>query len=210
MGYLIKWEAEAERSQAHNASVRLLGWLAEHADNGSIVESQLGLTTSIEIADANGNLRNLEVSITGRADRIEFAANGVTVYDFKTAQKADKRSDVLAGIQLALYTLMIEQGTYEVGNERKKLESDEKVAGAALVYLRLDSPLGNGLPQEEFAEAGAHDRTNKKATVEQRIAHAARVIVNEEFATNPDTFKCGYCEVRFLCPAAPQGRQVLS
>lgn len=210
MGYLIKWEAEAERSQAHAAAVRLLGWLAKHADNGSIVESQLRLEKDIVISDRDGNERIVAVGINGRADRIEFSANGVTVYDFKTAQKAEKRSDVLSGIQLALYTLMIEQGTFEEGGEVKSLGPDEVVAGSALVYLRLDDKTNPEMPQEEFAEAGAHDRSNRKASLENRITNATQVIVNENYVTNPDTFRCGYCEVRFLCPSAPQGRQVLS
>lgn len=210
MGYQIAWEANAERSQAHEASVRLLGWLAEHADNSAIVESQLSLTKSIVIADSQGNSREVEISISGRADRIEFAADGVTVYDFKTAQKELKKTEVLKGIQLALYTLMVQEGEYEKNKEKRRLDSQTSVKGAALVYLRLNDGAHEELPLVQFAENGAHDRANKNATVGQRLASAAQIIVNEQYATTYTEFGCARCEVRFMCPAVPQGRQVLS
>lgn len=210
MGYEIKWEAEAERSQAHNASVRLLGWLAQHADSSAIVESQLSLTKLVSISDTQGNERDVKVSITGRADRIEFAADGVTVYDFKTSQKELKKTEVLKGIQLALYTLMVQEGEYEQNKEKRRLDADTPVKGAALVYLRLNDSASEELPLVQFAEQGAHDRANKNATVDQRLASAAQIIVNEQYATTYTEFGCSRCEVRFMCPAVPQGRQVLS
>jgi hypothetical protein len=54
-----------------------------------------------------------------------------------------------------------------------------------------------------------HDE-NSDTPLVQRIGQAALVILDEKYEARYDEQKCKSCKVRMLCPAAPEGKQVLS
>ena len=208
MGFETPWEKDYQRTQAHVVSERLLAWLMSRGDVESIAESKLTVTTNVTVADSSGDTQSIEISILGFADRIEFRADGIVVFDYKTGKDPEKRLDLPKNLQLALYAFMISNGTYTRNGEEVSLSADDTVQGAGLIQLRSEEPAAPGLPLVQQVGVGAHDSKNK-ITLEERMAAVAQIIRDENFVAKPDDFTCKYCSVRFLCPAQAEGRQVL-
>lgn len=205
MGYDVEWEAAREREQARDASARLLSWFLDHSTARAEVEAQLGCTTRVPRSDGTGEI---EVSLTGWADRIEISMDGAVIYDFKTGGKSLGNLDLARHLQLALYEFMLTHGHYTAGGAQAKL--DVPVTGAALVMLRLDSGEDDGKPLVQQVAPGAHDAARNVTPLAQRIAAAAEIVLDERYETKYSDSTCRRCDVRFLCPASPDGRQVLS
>ena len=194
------WESDFEKSQAFDASLRLLNWFTEHSENEALAETKL--TYRGEVVDETGD--KYDLSITGYADRIEFSVDGVTIYDFKTSKKLVTKKELGVNIQLALYSYLLEHGKYVVSDTEKTLAPDQKVSGAALVQLR------NGeaeMPEVQLLKAGVHDE-NSEVPLETRINRAAVKVISEHFEANYEENQCRICKVKPLCPLMPQGRQV--
>ncbi len=208
MGFETPWEKDYQRTQAHVVSQRLLAWLMSRGDVESIAESKLSVRTHVTLADPTGETQSLEISLLGFADRIEFRADGVVVFDYKTGKDPEKRLDLPKNLQLALYAFMISNGTYTRDGQESSLDADATVQGAGLIQLRSEEGDAPGLPLVQQVGIGAHD-SKSKVTLEQRMAAAAQIIRDENFVAKPDDFTCKYCSVRFLCPAQAEGRQVL-
>ena len=208
MGFETPWEKEYERSQAHLVSERLLAWFMSRGDVESISESKLKVTTTVTLADADGEAQSIEVSIVGYADRIEFRTDGVVVFDYKTGKKPEKANDLEKNIQLALYTFMISNGTYTRDGVEISLGDDAAIAGAGLIQLRSMQSDNQSLPLVQQVGVDAHDLKNK-ISLEERLAAAAQIIRDEKFVATPGEFTCKFCSVRLLCPAKAEGRQVL-
>ena len=208
MGFETPWEKDYQRTQAHVVSERLLAWLMSRGEVESISESKLKVTTNVTLADASGETESIEVSIVGYADRIEFHADGVVVFDYKTGKKPEKSADLPKNIQLALYTFMISNGTYVRDGNEVSLGDNASVQGAALIQLRSTSPDTIELPLVQQVGVDSHN-AKSKVSLEERVAAVAQIIREEKFVAKPDEFTCGWCSVRFLCPAQAEGRQVL-
>ena len=204
LGFDTKWESVYQRSQAHAASVRLLSWFIDHCDTRSVAESDLSLQT--QLATPQGD--TIAVSLTGRADRIEFQVNGVVIYDFKTGKNAVKSSDLPRNLQLALYAFMLENGHYSDKGELKTLESDESVSGAALIHLRLPESGNEEFPQVQQVAKGSHDEKSN-VSLNDRLVAAAQIVLDERYEARYEVNRCSRCAVRFLCPQSPEGKQVL-
>lgn len=200
LAFEAKWESIKERQQAHEASVRLLNWFNSHNEIDSLTETELHYVK--EVVDVEGNSHRIQLS--GYADRIEFDVDGVMIYDFKTSRKLVEKKELARNIQLALYSYLLENGTYKVDQERLTLNENEHVQGAALVQLRNGK---SDQPEIQKLKAGQHDEVSEKTLIE-RIDEAALVIARETYKTRYDEQSCKRCPVRFLCPAAPEGRQV--
>lgn len=208
MGFETPWEKDYQRTQAHVVSQRLLAWLMSRGDVESIAESKLSVRTHVTLADPTGETQSIEISLLGFADRIEFRADGVVVFDYKTGKDPEKRLDLPKNLQLALYAFMISNGTYTRDGQQLSLDEDATVQGAGLIQLRSEEGDAPGLPLVQQVGIGDHD-SKSKITLEERMAAAAQIIRDENFVAKPDDFTCKYCSVRFLCPAQAEGRQVL-
>ena len=208
MGYETPWEARVMREQAGEVAQRLVAWLADQGDVRSVAESGLELQTTLSVAREDGTSRDIEVRINGRADRIEFQADGVVVYDFKTGKRPLDAKKVTTNIQLALYAYLIEHGNYEDADGQHQIGSDVPVKGSALVQLRNADKVIAELPIVQFAKADEHD-LDSEVTLEQRLTDAAIVVLDEQYVAKYEERKCSRCPVSIVCPAVPAGRSML-
>lgn len=200
INYEAAWEAKRERLEAHDASVRLVNWFAEHQNIEAVAEAQVGMNLSV--TDDDGV--EYAVQISGYADRIEFAVDGVKIYDYKTSKKVVAKKELASNVQLALYTYLLQNGFYKTGDQKQQLDPGTEIDSAALIQLRNGSP---EFPEIQELKAGQHDE-NSDVKLSDRIKNAALVIAQEKFETKYDHNSCSYCPVRTLCPAMPEGRQV--
>ena len=206
MPYEADWISTNERQQAGLAAERLLNWFQANADVRSIAESTLEFATTLPVTDSDGSTREISIKITGSADRVQFNADDILVYDYKTGRKAT--TNIQKNVQLALYSYLVENGTFSDGDRKLTLEPGQTVTGGALINLRLEDKSQPGMPQIQQVANGTHDLKNDVPLVE-RLANAAAIILDERYEARPDTGRCDYCAVRMLCPAQSEGRQVL-
>ena len=206
MPYEANWISTNERTQAGLAAERLLNWFQKNADVRSIAESSLEFETTLPVTDADGSTRDILIKITGSADRVQFNADDIMVYDYKTGGKPTK--NIQKNVQLALYSYLVENGTFSDGENKLTLEPGQTVTGGALINLRLEDKSQQGMPQIQQVANGTHDLKNAVPLVD-RLANAAAIILDERYEARPDTGRCDYCAVRMLCPAKSEGRQVL-
>jgi ATP-dependent exoDNAse (exonuclease V) beta subunit len=209
MGYEAEWESSRERNAAHDASVRLLTWMLDHKDQVSITESGLSWKTKIAVESPDGSSRDVDLAITGRADRIEFTEDGIMIFDFKTSKDGKKSKDLFKDVQLALYTYLLENGNFTKAGEEVSRESEQPVKGAALVQLRVGEKDNADLALVQQVSPETHDE-NSTIALDQRIGQAALVVLDERYEARYEDQKCKLCKVRTLCPATPEGKQVLS
>jgi len=160
----------------------------------------------LPVTDSDGSTREISIKITGSADRVQFNADDIVVYDYKTGRKAT--TNIQKNVQLALYSYLVENGTFSDGDNKLTLPPGQTVTGGALINLRLEDKSQPGMPQIQQVANGTHDLKNDVPLVE-RLANAAAIILDERYEARPDTGRCDYCAVRMLCPAQSEGRQVL-
>jgi superfamily I DNA/RNA helicase/RecB family exonuclease len=209
MGYEAQWESSRERAAAHDASVRLLTWMLAHKEQTSITESELSWKTKIDVENPDGTTREVDVSITGRADRIEFTENGIMVFDFKTSKESKKPKDLFKDVQLALYTFLLQHGSFTRDGEVVSRQPDQEVQGAALIQLRVGEKDNADIALVQQVSPETHDE-NSPTLLDQRVGQAALVVLDERYEARYEDQKCKLCKVRSLCPATPEGKQVLS
>jgi RecB family exonuclease len=209
MGYEADWESSRERTAAHDASVRLLTWMLEHKDQTSITESELSWKTKVAVENLDGSTRDVDLAITGRADRIEFTENGIMIFDFKTSKDAKKSKDLFKDVQLALYTYLLENGNFTKDGAIVSRDPSQDVQGAALVQLRVGEKDNSDLALVQQVSPETHDE-NSPTSLDQRIGQAALIVLDERYEARYEDQKCKLCKVRMLCPATPEGKQVLS
>ena len=160
------------------------------------------LKASTKVSDLEGNEFN--VSITGKADRIEFGIDGITIYDFKTSKTPVSKKDLAVNVQLALYSYLLESGTYFDGEQMRQLEDGKVVSGAALFQLRAGAEDQSTIQE---LKAGAHDE-NSEISLVDRINNAAIRIATHKFEATYEENNCRNCKVKVLCPIQPEGRKV--
>jgi len=209
MGYEAAWESSRERGAAHDASVRLLTWMLNHKDHVSITESGLSWKTQVAVENPDGSTREVDISISGRADRIEFTENGIMIFDFKTSKDAKKSKDLFTDVQLALYTFLLEHGNFTQDDVIVSRDPEQEVQGAALVQLRVSEKDNPDLALVQQVSPETHDE-NSSISLTQRMGQAALIVLDERYEARYDDQKCKLCKVRMLCPATPEGKQVLS
>jgi len=206
MPYEAAWVSANERAQAHTAAERLLNWFKANADVRSIAESTLELRTKLEVVNPDGSTRDIEVQISGSADRVQFNADGIVVYDYKTGRS--RASNINKNVQLALYSYLIESGTFSDGERKFTLEPGDKVTGGALINLRIEDKTAPGMPDIQQVANGTHDSKNDIPLIE-RISTAAAIVLDEQYEARPSERVCNMCSVKMLCPAKSEGRPVL-
>ena len=206
MPYEAPWIADSELTSAKDAAGRLLNWFKANADVRSIAESTLEYATTFQVTNESGQTRDISVAISGSADRVQFNANGVVVFDYKTGKS--KATNIAKNLQLALYAYLLENGTYSEQERKLTLDEGETVAAGALINLRLEDPATPGLPLVQQVANGTHDKKNAVPLVE-RLAQAGAIVLDERYEARVEKKICDYCAVRMLCPAQSEGRQVL-
>ena len=209
MGYEAEWESSRERNAAHDASVRLLTWMLDHKDQASITESDLSWDTKVVVSNPDGSTREVDLAIKGRADRIEFTEDGIMIFDFKTSKDAKKSKDLFKDVQLALYAFLLEHGSFTKDDLVVSREPKQVVTGAALVQLRVGEKDNSDLALVQQVGPDTHDE-NSPTPLDQRLGQAALVVLDERYEARYEEQKCKLCKVRTLCPATPEGKQVLS
>jgi len=209
MGYEAAWESSRERTAAHDASVRLLTWMLGHKDHMSITESALSWQTKVNVENLDGSKREVEIAITGRADRIEFTEDGIMIFDFKTSKEAKKSKELFTDVQLALYTYLLEHGNFTKDDAVVSREPNQDVKGAALIQLRVSEKDDADLALVQQVSPDTHDE-NSPISLTQRMGQAALIVLDERYEARYEDQKCKLCKVRMLCPATPEGKQVLS
>jgi RecB family exonuclease len=183
--------------------------MLDHKDQTSITESGLLWKTNIAVEDPDGSTREVDLAITGRADRIEFSEDGIMIFDFKTSKDAKKSKELFKDVQLALYTFLLEHGSYTKDEELVSRVPEQQVKGAALVQLRVGEKDNSDLALVQQVLPDTHDE-NSTISLDQRIGQAALVVLDERYEARYEDQKCKLCKVRTLCPATPEGKQVLS
>jgi RecB family exonuclease len=183
--------------------------MLEHKDQMSITESALSWKIKVDVENPDGSSREVDIAITGRADRIEFMENGIMVFDFKTSKEAKKTKELFKDVQLALYTYLLEHGNYTKDEVAVTREPSQEVKGAALVQLRVGEKDNSNLAMVQQVSPETHDE-NSPVTLTQRLGQAALVVLDERYEARYEDQKCKLCKVRMLCPATPEGKQVLS
>ncbi len=127
------------------------------------------------------DIEDINVSISGKIDRIDYTDGLLNIVDYKTSRKKEKASK---NMQMALYTeAIISKAFPDIKGEPGQ---------AILHYLRFgDDPISSHkFSSDELEE-------NK-----QKIRKIAEGIRNGEFETNKNDFICKNCDYKdFLCPA---------
>lgn len=193
------WEALAERAEVTSALDRLCAYLRE-ADAAVAVEH--AFTVTIPLRDTIGDARDVMdddgVVVRGAIDRVEVDADGrVRLIDFKTARTPPTGPAVESDAQLGMYQLAVRYGALD------GVVSDPRLAGAALVQLRVDATGSPGRPR--IQEQAALD--DDDAWLRDDIAAAIARVRSEDFPAVVST-DCRTCPYAVACPAQAEGREV--
>ena len=134
---------------------------------------------------------------------------GFMVFDFKTSKESKKPKDLFKDVQLALYTFLLQHGSFTRDDEVVSRQPDQEVQGAALIQLRVGEKDNADIALVQQVSTETHDE-NSPTLLDQRVGQAALVVLDERYEARYEDQKCKLCKVRSLCPATPEGKQVLS
>jgi RecB family exonuclease len=180
---LAPWVSERERLEAVAALERFVVW--HRANSREVLAAEHGFDVTVDVDGRAVRLR-------GSMDRVEHAADGVHVVDFKTSKNAIKLDDAEAHPQLGLYQVAVEAGAVQ------DMAPGEPSAGAELVYLRV----GTKAPAVRTQSAGTELAIGQ-------LQKAVRAIADEDFAATIGD-ACGYCAFQRICPAQEAGASVVT
>jgi superfamily I DNA/RNA helicase/RecB family exonuclease len=123
---------------------------------------------------------------TGRADRIDVSAAGVTIVDYKTSKSPVTVAEAGGSLQLGFYAL--------AASRDQELVGLGDVVGAELWY-----PMANTkkVSVRKFKMEGLDE-------VEERLTAIANGIQSEDWSPNPGPH-CDRCGLRAVCPAWADG-----
>jgi superfamily I DNA/RNA helicase/RecB family exonuclease len=180
----VPWQVKALRDKAERALLAFWHWQAARPTELLATEARFEFTRQIE---------GVELLISGSIDRLELAASGLQVVDFKTSPSAWSRRKVESLEQLGVYQVAVEEGAFPQGSHS---------ALAMAVFLADTDARGMPKVREQAAVAGCHldpDDAAYPNWVEQRLAKAARIIAAGEFPAirNPGCRSCPFTD----CPA---------
>lgn len=185
------WIATKEKSSTEEMLRVLLRWHnAERDRTVKAVEQRIDYVhTFSDQADS--------IQISGRIDRIEVDKedpNSAYLVDFKTSKKSPTGPEVEKDPQLGAYRLAVDAGVLN-----KKLNANLISKGAELVELR-DTKKGDArvLPTAEIERNGILEVLKKALTT----------VRDENFAATICS-SCRFCSYKAICPAQPQGNQVI-
>ncbi|MCP4964857.1 MAG: ATP-dependent helicase [bacterium] len=123
---------------------------------------------------------------TGRADRIDVSATGVTIVDYKTSKSPVTVAEASGSLQLGFYAL--------AASRDEELGRFGEVVGAELWYPMAST---KKVSVRKFKMEGIDE-------VEERLTVIAQGILNEDWSPNPGPH-CDRCGLRTVCPAWADG-----
>ena len=126
-------------------------------------------------------MKDLNVNISGKIDRIDKVGDSLNIIDYKTSRKKEKAKN---NIQLALYIQAINNGALS--------DLPGSAGNAILHYLRFgDDPISS----HQFSDSELEEYSEK-------IRKVAEGIRSKTFETKKSDFNCKNCDYKeFLCPA---------
>ncbi len=188
------WRAEHEQAAAEAAIDRLVAW--SDASRNQVLGVEIPFAVSVDVAGES-------VELTGTVDRLELAAEGLRIVDFKSGRSRPTRAEIASSIQLGLYQLAAQQGAFaEI--------SSEPVAGAELVHLRLGEALPKVSAQPPLAKVPTLPGEPLQVGptwMHDRLAQGRKLLAADDYpaTTGP---ACARCAVAASCPALQSYRVV--
>ena len=184
------WQSAVERAQARAALGRFLAYHLR-ADR-ELVATEQYLSAQVEVPTPDGG--RAMVRLTGFLDRIERDSEGrLVAIDLKNMRNGVPDNQVPEHAQLGVYQLILRA-------------NDEPVGGAGLVQLRL--PAGRGAADPKVQMQGALPEQSP-TWIEVELGTGAATLRDEAFVARPGR-QCRFCSYSRVCPAQPDGKQVLA
>ena len=205
MAYDAPWESERQRGEAIKAVLRFIAFDEQRVRDGfTLVSTEARFDLELGVPRSDG--AEERIRLTGSMDRVDMEpSRGVVVSDYKTAKNKPRKADVAVNHQLGVYQIAVREGAIEGFHGLAAL------GGASLVQLRAELSKKPRLPIEQpqaalipVVESGFDDRT----WMDEALGMAATVIREEAFAAKKNQY-CKFCEFRTLCPAQPEGQEVI-
>ncbi len=182
----IDYSAEWERTRDHDLAMSMVDRLGHYITNapGEVVgvEAQVSATG----LDDHGR----EWKVTGRLDRIETAADGVRIVDFKTGRNVEATDDMPRHPQLGVYQEAINSGAITLEDGRVL---DARAFGAELVYLRKSA--------RTVREQSALEIDSDPHWARNLLGEVSSGMRSARFPAVVDPQNCRSCPVRSSCPA---------
>lgn len=197
LGFEAAYLSSVERVEAESMLERFANWSTAH-DHREL----LGVEVPFEVPVEVGGDR---VLLTGSVDRLERSAAGLHIVDFKTGRTAPDKRSLPTHEQLGVYQLAASTGAFD-----ELAGGDRRVAGAELVYLRLQDSAEEPFPQV-FPQASLQEQPHvpddppevsrtHRTWVHARLAEAVRIVRAEEFVARVGE-SCRWCAFAASCPA---------
>ncbi|WP_460459939.1 RecB family exonuclease, partial [Angustibacter peucedani] len=181
------WVGDLGRRRAEGAVTKLAAYLEAARDRG-LVGTELLVDVLLELPDGPARL-------TGRVDRLEQSADGLTVVDLKTGRSQPTKDELPEQPQLGVYQLAVQEGAFD------ELAPGAGTAGAALVQLGTKSVQPATQVQPPLPDDGGWAR--------ELVGRVAAGMGDAVFAATLNE-TCDRCPVRTSCPARGEGRRVTS
>jgi RecB family exonuclease len=185
VGYEPGWQARYERTQALEATRRLLTWLRRTP--GEFVGAEVAFDSRLDLPSGEA------LRVIGKADRVDREGEQLVITDFKTGKTVTK-AEAASHIQMGLYRWVAELGA--LGEPGR--------AVAQLLFLRHDPPRTQQLP-------GAKVMRQEGDVVSEwlgPILESTVAGIRGEFAQARPGPWCRTCVVATSCPADPRGGEV--
>ncbi len=132
--------------------------------------------------------------VRGRIDRVDRAADGIVLVDYKTARTPATEEEARRSLQLAIYYLAA-------------LRDPDLAALGPPVEMQLVYPAQARAGR--FARVSQRPRPDHAGVVEQRLVPLLEGAAGEAFDPSPHA-DCRFCAFKTICPMWPQGEDFLA
>ncbi len=182
----LDYAADWERTRDHDLAMSMVDRLGDYVSNAP--DQVVGVEAQVYATGVDDEGR--EWKVTGRLDRIETAAEGVRIVDFKTGKNVEAADDMSRHPQLGVYQEAINSGTITLADGRV---IDAQAFGAELVYLRRSS--------KTVREQPALEMDTDPDWARNLLGEVSTGMRSARFPAVVDPHNCRSCPVRSSCPA---------
>ncbi len=188
------WSKAREHERVRAAITRFLRW--HQLNQRTLLATEHPFSTVVTVPDAEGN--DVEVTLTGYADRLELDTDGaVVVVDLKTGRAKPSDKSVTQHQQLALYQYAVDQGAVD----DLVPEAPARSGGAELVQLGMLDDSATAAVQRQ--DAPPPDGVERRA-LQENLAAAAGLLRAESFPAVAGAH-CRDCSFVPICPVKSAG-----